>query len=248
MTEAFHLIPETGNRGVFIFGDHASRHIPTRYNNLGLSGEDLTRHIAWDIGTETVIRRLCKYFKCAGQLAGVSRLLIDMNRDPEAAGLIPEDSDGTVVPGNQNLSATERRDRVDNVYTPYHAALAGAVDALDAPFVLSVHSFTPHPRTGEHRATDIGLLTRHDEDSAAAFRNNFIESGAEFQVDINLPYSAYDLNYTVDAHIAPRGLRHLAIEIRQDHISTETKALVMADILAEHIAQIIVQSQSDTKE
>jgi len=45
MSEAFEYIPSRGHQELFIFGDHASRHIPSEYNNLGLSGDDLTRHI-----------------------------------------------------------------------------------------------------------------------------------------------------------------------------------------------------------
>ena len=74
MSEAFHTIPAAKKSPVFIFGDHASKHIPDEYDNLGLSGTDLTRHIAWDIGTETIVRELCAYFGCGGQLAAVSRL------------------------------------------------------------------------------------------------------------------------------------------------------------------------------
>jgi predicted N-formylglutamate amidohydrolase len=46
MDEAFHIIPSASETPLFFFGDHASRHIPDRYDNLGLTGDDLTRHIA----------------------------------------------------------------------------------------------------------------------------------------------------------------------------------------------------------
>lgn len=236
---AFHIIPAATETPLFIFGDHASRHIPAPYDNLGLSGDDLTRHIAWDIGTETVIRELCKYFGCGGQLAGVSRLVIDLNRDPLAAGLIPHESDGTDIPGNADISPAERQDRMAQFYTPYHTALGQNLDRLTAPFVLSIHSFTPQPKTGAARQTDIGLLMRHDEASAKDFQALFRTINPDFNVDINLPYSAYDLNYTVDEHIAPRGLRHLAIEIRQDHIDTDVKARAIAKTLKGVIEQIV---------
>lgn len=235
---AFHIIPAVKEGPIFIFGDHASRHIPDAYDNLGLSGDDLTRHIAWDIGTETVIRELCAYFGCGGQLAGVSRLVIDLNRDPAAEGLIPQDSDGTDLPVNA-VSDAERQNRMARFYTPYHAALAQNLDNLTAPFALSIHSFTPQPKTGAARQTDIGLLMRHDEASALAFQELYGAVNPDFNVDINLPYSAYDLNYTVDEHIAPRGLRHLAIEIRQDHIDTDAKARTIAKTLTGVIEQIV---------
>ena len=232
MSDAFESIPAVKNTPLFIFGDHASKHIPAEYDNLGLSGDDLTRHIAWDIGTETIVRELCAHFGCAGQVAGVSRLVIDLNRDPEAAGLIPVTSDGTDIDANKNLSEAARQDRIDRFYGPYHVALGAALDGLEDPLVLSVHSFTPQPKTGGFRPTDIGLLVKDDVKSAEQFRDGLINTMPHFTIGMNKPYSAYDLNHTIDANVAPRGLRHLAIELRQDHIGTDKKARDMARDLA----------------
>ncbi len=245
-TESFETIPETGNADLFVFGDHASKHIPEDLNNLGLSGDDLTRHIAWDIGTDVIVRRLCEKFKCAGQLAGFSRLVIDCNRSQDASSLIVSESDGTLIPGNQNLSDADRQARIDRFYTPYHAQLGQTLDGMDKPFVISVHSFTPHPKKGEFRLVEIGLLARYDMESAEQLRESFMRLGRNFMVGVNQPYSAYVLNHTVDTHIAPRALRHLAIEVRQDHIDTEKKAKEMADILAGRMAPIIAGKFAST--
>ena len=243
MNEAFHIIKAATDTPVFIFGDHASKHIPDEFNNLGLSGNDLTRHIAWDIGSQTVIEHLCEHFGCAGQVAAVSRLVIDINRDPSAKGLIPEESDGTIIPGNANLSKTERQNRMDRFYSPYHDALehtlGQTLDKLDDPLVLSIHSFTPKPDLGEQRPTDIGLLVKHDVVSAKRFSEICQQQNCHFTLGMNKPYSAYDLNYTVDEHVGPHGLRHLAIEIRQDHIDTDNKARTMAGLLADRLDPFI---------
>jgi predicted N-formylglutamate amidohydrolase len=239
MSKSHEFIRAKNNRELFIFGDHASKEIPEEYDNLGLSGNDLVRHIAWDIGTETVIRRLCENFGCAGQLAGVSRLVVDLNRDVSSHSIIPEISDETVIPGNAALSLEEKKARIDQYHTPYHEALAENIDALGQPFILSVHSFTPKPRMGEARKTDIGLLVKEDEHSAAQLHDNFLSVGHSYNVGMNEPYSAYDLNYTIDRHAVPRGLRHLAIEIRQDHIDTEEKANEMADIFTKRLASVL---------
>ncbi|WP_418152560.1 N-formylglutamate amidohydrolase [Litorimonas sp. RW-G-Af-16] len=236
---AYTTIAATTDVPLFIFGDHASCHIPREYNNLGLSGDDLTRHIAWDIGTETIIRQLCAHFGCGGQLANISRLVIDYNRDPDAAGLIPEMSDGMIIPSNQKLTAAERQNRIERFHVPYHEALSKAVRRDDNPLVISLHSFTPQPITGEVRPTDIGLLVRHDVPTAEAFRDTVQRNSPQLNVGMNLPYSAYDLNYTVDRHIAPLRLRHLAIELRQDHISCEASAHAMGDMLAKRLTALI---------
>lgn len=239
MSEAFEYIPAQGHDGLFIFGDHASRFIPSEYHDLGLSGDDLTRHIAWDIGTETIIRNLCAQFGCGGQLAAVSRLVIDLNRDLGADGLIPAMSDGTFIQGNQNLTSAQHRDRIDRFYLPYHSALGRRFNRLNDPLVLSVHSFTPQPLKGTRRLTDIGLLVKHDIETAERFQHSFAELKRKFIVEINKPYSAFDLNHTIDTHIGPRGLRHLAIEIRQDLIDHPAGCDDITDILIDRLAPLV---------
>lgn len=243
MTVPFHTIAATKDTPFFVFGDHASKHIPEEYDNLGLHGDDLTRHIAWDIGTETIVRELCAHFGCGGQLAGVSRLVIDLNRDLDMPGLIPVVSDGSLIPGNEELSDAARQDRIERFYNPYHEALGGALETLDDPLVLSVHSFTSKPNMGDPRWLDIGLLVKHDEDSAEQLREMFMRLGRAFTIGMNEPYSAHDLNHTIDAHVAPRGFRHLAIEICQDHIDTIDKARDIAGVLADRLELLVNRSR-----
>lgn len=239
MTQAFHTIRARSDKPFFIFGDHASKFIPPEFDDLKLRGDDLVRHIAWDLGTETIIRRLCMHYQCGGMVAGVSRLVIDLNRDPQAVGLIPPESDGTIIQANIGLTDEQRTDRINRFYAPYHAELSRALDTLPHPFVVSMHSFTDHPLTGDYRDTDIGLLTRHDEASSETFKAALSKLRPDFKIEINQPYSAYDLNYTIDEHVAPRGFRHLAIEVKQSHIDTTEKANLMADLLAEAINPLL---------
>jgi len=169
MTDPFHLIASTSDTPLFLFGDHASRHIPDRYENLGLSGEDLTRHIAWDIGSEDVLRGICARFGCGGMVAGFSRLLIDPNRS--------------------------KNERIETLYNPYHAALSAQLNAAQASsLIVSLHSFTPKPDLGEKRSLDMGLLVKHDEATAQDFKDAIYRLAPKLSVGINEPYSAYDLN------------------------------------------------------
>lgn len=239
MSSPFHIIPATSDTPLFLFGDHASRHIPERYENLGLTGDDLTRHIAWDIGTEAVIRGLCERFKCGAVVAGFSRLLIDPNRSKRMESLIPESSDGTLIPGNQNVDAAMRAERIETLYDPYHAALSQALNGLSSPLTVSVHSFTPKPDLGEQRSLDLGLLVKHDEGTAQAFKDAIYRLAPKLSVGMNEPYSAYDLNHTIDFHVAPRALPHLAIEIRQDHISHDEGVTRYVKLLGDALKHIM---------
>ncbi|WP_427454165.1 N-formylglutamate amidohydrolase [Litorimonas sp. WD9-15] len=233
MSEPFHHIPGDTSVPLFLFGDHASKFIPARYDNLGLSGDDLTRHIAWDIGTEAVIRGLCARFGNTGIVAGFSRLLIDPNRGLENESLIPEFSDGTDIPSNANVTAAVREERIETLYRPYHNALSAALDQQDNPLTISVHSFTPKPNLGDFRAVNFGLLVKDDIETAEVFQTRLSELAPELSIGVNKPYSAYDLNHTVDTHVSPRDLPHLAIEIRQDHIGDQQGVARMVSILGD---------------
>ena len=242
MPAAYKQIRAKRDTPLFVFGDHASRFIPDTYDNLGLSGDDLTRHIAWDIGTDKVIQTICAHFGCGGQVAGVSRLVIDLNRDVSMDSLIPVTSDGTKIPGNQKLSNSERQARIDDYHTPYHTALTKAVDKIVDPLVVSVHSFTPETQLGDIRLVDIGLLVKHDIESAKAYRDMFMRLGHNFTIGMNEPYSAYDLNYTIDHLAGETGLRHLAVEINQRHIDTNKKAEHIGRILADRLEPLVYRT------
>ena len=246
---AFHKIKARRKTPLFIFGDHASRVIPELYSDLGLTGDDLSRHIAYDIGTQTIIETLCDYYGCAGIMAGVSRLLIDCNRDEQSEGLIPKISDGTIIPGNQTLSASERAARIERYYAPYHKSLAAMLERDDDPLIVSIHSFTPKPHTGDWRDVEIGFLYKGDVattmDAHGGFKRLARAGGRDFTLGLNEPYSAFDLNYTVDAHVIPRGLRHLTLEIRQDLIDSEQSAKDMALIIAQVLKPLIRVPYSD---
>lgn len=240
---AFYSIPEKRSARkrmpLFIFGDHASNYIPPELDNLGLSGDDLTRHIAWDIGTDRLVRGLCARLKCAGQVAGMSRLVIDYNRDPDAPGLIPEVSDGTIVPGNRNVSQAEKNRRLKDYHAPYHAALRAALKRNDDPLIVSMHSFTDKPKTGEWRMTEIGLLHKGDLETSLRAQEQLMRTGRNFTIGMNTPYSAFVLNYTVDADVMPTGLRHLTFEIRQDLMDTDAKVDDMTEVIAQVLKPLI---------
>lgn len=227
----FVVLPAKSNRPVFCFCDHATNHIPERFKDLGLSDSDLNRHIAWDIGAETLTRQFCHTYGAAGLLARFSRLLIDANREPESDGLIPAISDGTIVPGNQNLDEAQRLERLNEFYEPYHQALEHQLDLVERatidPLIVSFHSFTPKPDLGDQRQLDMGLLWKVDEDIAVGVKAE-IEKVHPYKVGLNEPYSALKLNHSMDRHVLVRGLRHVTFEVRQDLIDTEAKALEVA--------------------
>ena len=236
------ILPAKSRSPVFVFCDHATNHIPANLNKLGLNDNDLSRHIAWDIGAEALTRQFCKTYGAAGLLAGFSRLVIDPNRPIGMDGSIPEISDATPIPGNINLSEAEKNARVERYYTPYHRALELELDAAQVrfidPLIISLHSFTPKMADGQKRELDIGLLWKADPDKAKRLKIE-IERIHPYHVELNEPYSALKLNHTIDHHVIARGLRHTTLEVRQDLIDTEAKALMVAKHLTKALDHFI---------
>src|SRR4051794_1460937 len=78
---------------VLIVCEHASRRLPARYGNLGLSEEALASHLAWDPGALEVARRMPKGLSATLIHQRFSRLVYDCNRPPEAPDAMREVSE-----------------------------------------------------------------------------------------------------------------------------------------------------------
>ncbi|PZU13355.1 MAG: N-formylglutamate amidohydrolase [Sphingobium sp.] len=226
MSEAFVRI-DGGTEDILIVGDHASARVPDDID-LGMDEALLREHIAVDIGVAEVSRLLAKRLECTAILGGISRLVIDLNRDEDAPGLMPLTSDGHAIPGNRDADTDARMRRF---YRPYHAEIASALNGMSAPFILSVHSFTPRlmsdPR--QQRPWEIGILYNRD-DRAARIAIPLLEE-AGLIVGDQQPYSGQLLNATMNRHAEANGIPYLGIEMRQDLVGDAAGQARFADLL-----------------
>lgn len=94
-------------------------------------------------------------------LGQVSRLVVDLNRAEENPEVIPRESFGLPVPGNDDLPPAERERRLATYHRPYRAAARAAVESLVSAgsrcLHLSVHSFVPVLK-GRRREVEVGIL------------------------------------------------------------------------------------------
>lgn len=214
--------------------DHASNHIPREFDGLGLGPEDLARHIAWDPGALGIARGLARRTGAPLVAGGVSRLVIDCNREPGAIDSIPLASDGTVIPGNADLAEAERLRRRRLVYDPFHAALEAVMAerlAIGPVALVSIHTFTP-VYGATTRPWDIGIL--YDRDTRLAGRLlRALRAENRLVVGENEPYSPDDRVYhTLDRHAQACGLASAMIEIRNDLVTTPADEARWAERLA----------------
>jgi predicted N-formylglutamate amidohydrolase len=211
-----------GRGRLMIVCDHASNWVPPTLQSLGLPPHELERHIAWDPGALAVAQNLARLVDAPLVHATVSRLVLDVNRDPGHAGSIVPVSEDTPIPGNVDLPPQERARRVRDIYEPYHRCLEQTIDTLAARDpdlqLVSVHSFTPIYR-GHRRPWHAGVLSNRDRRMAQPLLE-LLRAEPDLSVGDNEPYAPTDgVYHTLDRHCAARGLRSVLLELRADVIS-----------------------------
>lgn len=236
MNEAWRQIGEQHAGGVLLIGDHASNRVPANID-LGVDPALLKAHIAWDIGVAAVAELLVASGAVdAAILGGVSRLVVDCNRDEHAPGIIPIASDGHAIPGNA-LDTTAHRARLERFYFPYHAHIAATLAATRPAMILSLHSFTPSLSSDpdEARPWQIGILYNDDDRLARIAIPAFAALG--LTVGDQLPYSGKLLNHTMNLHAEAIAIPYLGIEMRQDGVSDTVGQTHMADRIGQILAE-----------
>jgi len=229
-----------GQSPIFLVCEHAGRRIPRKLGDMGLSGADRDRHIAWDIGADRVSRRLAERLDAPLITQTYSRLVCDCNRDISMPSFMPVISERTPIPGNVDLTARDRASRISEIYEPLHDRIREALDRRTASgqstVFISMHSFTP-VFMDEVRPMSIGLLYDRDP-RMASLVGSMLRADGDLLVADNEPY-ALDQNrdYTVPEHGERRGIPSLEIEIRQDLI-TETEG---QDAWAKRLAPILAR-------
>lgn len=213
------LVNGDGRSPYLLICEHASNRLPRTLGMLGLPQAELVRHIAWDLGAEQVARRLSRLMDAPLVLQRYSRLAYDCNRPPDAADAMPEISETTDIPGNRNLSPADKLARIREIYRPFHGAITDLLDGRAAAgvrsLVVSIHSFTPVYK-GERRTVELGIL--HDQD--ARLSRKLITSFPGVDARLNEPYGPTDgVLHTLTLHAAPRQLRRVMIEMRNDLIA-----------------------------
>ncbi|TNE27776.1 MAG: hypothetical protein EP349_08700 [Alphaproteobacteria bacterium] len=238
--------PDADSRFVVIC-DHAGQSFPARLGQLGIRDEDRQKHITYDIGTEEVGLYLGEKLNAVTFIAHYSRLVADVNRDPFRFDFVPEVSDHIPVPGNKDMSAKELRARINEIYKPYQFALGDCLQSFldrgDAPFLLSIHSFTPE-MDGHKRPWEIGILWTDEDRAAPPMLDALRKNNPGLTIGDNAPYSlklhgGRDYSNTVELQARARGIPSLVVEFRQDTVDTPEKAVKMADIFLESLLEVM---------
>jgi len=232
-----------GASSVVLVCEHASARIPAGFDGLGLDPRHRDSHAVWDPGAMAVARRISARLDAALVAGGVSRLIYDCNRPPQAADAMPAQSEQIAVPGNAGLSAAQRADRVTRFYGPFRAALAAQIARTKAPVIVTIHSFTP-VYEGVPRAVEIGVL--HDTDARLA--DALLESVPPQMGDVqrNAPYGPQDgVTHTLKEHAIRAGHLNVMLEIRNDLIACADTQAAMGDRIADWLVAAFARTGAE---
>ena len=245
------VIENTAAAGrIVLVCEHASNHIPDHWGDLGLTPDQCSSHIAWDIGALAVARGLSGLLDAVLIHARVSRLIYDCNRAPDMSGAMPAHSEVHDIPGNAAISVQDRLARTNAVYLPFHTALhtlvAGRIAVGQCPVIVTIHSFTPI-YFGKPRRVEFGVIHDADPSLALAIHAAAVKS-TRLQTELNAPYSAADdVTHTLRLQATPYGLPNAMLEIRNDLIDTPDASRGMAEKLATVLNMGLVEIQRQAK-
>lgn len=233
--QAAYSVHGAQHRGRFLITcDHASNNVPhwIAGADLGISAQDMARHIAYDIGAEGLAVHLGAALGSPVICSRFSRLVIDPNRGLDDPTLIMRLYDGTIIPANRHLSPDQVQARIDLLYRPYHAALAELAARQDDTVIIAIHSFTPCLQGRAPRPWHVGILF----DDRADRLSRALLAGLRAQSDIcvgeNEPYAGHLAGDAIDQHALQMGRENTLIEVRQDLIADSAGQMAWAARLA----------------
>ncbi|MGB0900910.1 N-formylglutamate amidohydrolase [Halocynthiibacter sp.] len=220
-----------GAGNVVVICEHASARIPDVLNGLGLSHANRQAHAVWDPGALVVAEHIARTLDAPLISAGVSRLVYDLNRPPDASGAMPATSELIDVPGNEDLTQGDRDLRTQLVYDPFCMAVHELLDQRkergQATAIITMHSFTP-VYYGEGRPTEIGIL--HDKDTRLA--DAMLAQPTPRRTDRNMPYGPEDgVTHSLQIYGIDRGLPNVMIEVRNDLLGSDADCITLAEEL-----------------
>jgi len=222
LTDSYEIISGRSDAGLILICDHAVSALPANYGTLGLSPEELERHIAVDIGALAMTKEVAQELDAPAIFTKFSRLLIDVNRGLDDPTLVMRISDGVIVPGNRHLDEAERAKRVRLYYEPYHLAIDKMIETCSAagvpPVLLSIHSFTENWK-GVPRPWHAAILWDRDHRFAVPMLEA-LRANPGIVVGENEPYDGKLAGDCMWQHGTRRGLAHTIIEVRQDLVRT----------------------------
>jgi len=235
LEEAFECVRGSRKAPIFLTCEHASERLPEPWRWPDADRRLIGTHWAYDLGARELTLELARALDASAVLARFTRLLVDPNRDELNSDLLRKVAEGAVVELNRQVSDSERELRLQSYYRPFHAAVDRELAAVEAPTLLSVHSFTP-VYEGQVRNVELGVLFNAEEEAAHELGECL---SRQFEgVAYNEPWSGKaGLIFSAEMHAHRHGRRPLEIEIRQDRAIDTAYRAQLVKVLVDYFTR-----------
>jgi predicted N-formylglutamate amidohydrolase len=236
----FHILGQDRPGRWLVTCDHASNRVPAEVcgGDLGVSAQDMARHIAWDVGARGLAEALGAALDSPVICSDFSRLVIDANRGEQDPTLVMQLYDGTIIPGNAGVSGAEVERRLTTLHRPYHAALAQLAAKRADTVIVAIHSFTPCLRGRAPRPWAVGVLYSHLDPRLSRALIGGLRRDADLCVGDNEPYDGHLPGDSIDMHALQKGRHNTLIELRSDLIADK----VAEETWARRLAPALIQA------
>ncbi len=193
----YEVINPESKASVVLLVEHAGATIPAELDNLGLPAGQFNEdpQMFYDPGSRDMAMRIGQALGLSIYFGQLSRLVVDLNREDDHTDLIKAKFHGRDIPGNQNLSDSERRTRLEKYYKPFHTALrsdlAKRQEAGVSTKLISIHSFNADVAFAtfpdlQREPVDIAILYDEESQLVRDFRAT-IKPG-NYAIKENYPY------------------------------------------------------------
>ncbi len=211
---------KTNRAGILVTCEHGGNRVPRRYRSLFRGAEQtLASHRGWDPGAQKIGRYLARVLEAPFLGSEVTRLLVDLNRTEDRAGLFSEFT--------KSLPAAERQEILKEYHTPHWSAVEDALRKAkaNAPgrrvLHLGSHSFTATPgrisgRNRSDRHYPLGILydprSEAERNFAVSWKREIATVAPHLEVRLNQPYRGWSDGMTT-AFRRKLGTGYIGIEI-----------------------------------
>lgn len=246
MNDAFTILGEDRPARWLITCDHASNRVPAGVaaGDLGISPQDMARHIAWDVGAAGLATALGQILDAPVILSRFSRLVIDPNRGEDDPTLVMRLYDGTIIPANARADAAEVERRLALYHRPYHRALSRLAGRRDDTVIVAVHSFTPCLKGRSPRPWQVGILYSHRDERLSRPLLARLAAEPGLCLGDNEPYSGHLPGDSIDRHALQSGRLNTLIEVRNDLISDLEGQIGWAQRLVPHLLAALEEADA----
>jgi len=224
--QTYQIFNQNCNSKFLLLCDHATNRVPNSVSetNLGLTSNELERHIAYDIGAKETALELATEIGAPLIYTDYSRLVIDPNRSKRDPTSIMQIYDGSIIPGNLKLSKAEINYRRKQFYDPYHNAISNFLEHKKKKksfiCIVSIHSFTPKLNSQDPRPWHIGILWDRDKRISDLLLQD-LKKNKDICIGENKPYSGNLVGDTLYQHGTLNNIPHVLIEFRNDLINSK---------------------------